>query len=221
MKELSSSRDLIIWGASGHALVVADIVRLEGLYRIVAFFSDRPEPSDEFCGVPLLTNRDQLRTLRAQGKQNLILAFGHCNARLRLASVARTEGFELGTAVHPKAIIAEGVRIGAGSVISAGVVINPASAIGENVIVNTSASIDHEGAIEDGAHIGPGAHLGGRVKVGRAAWIGIGAIIKDRVRVGADSIVGAGSVVLHDVPEKSVVVGVPAKVIRRVRPDEN
>ncbi len=57
--------------------------------------------------------------------------------------------------------------------------------------------------------------------MGPAAWIGIGATIKDRVRVGANSIVGAGAVVLKDVPDNSVVVGVPAKFIRNVEPDEN
>jgi carbonic anhydrase/acetyltransferase-like protein (isoleucine patch superfamily) len=52
--------------------------------------------------------------------------------------------------------------------------------------------------------------------VERGCLIGIGAIVLDGVRVGAGSIVGAGSVVTKDVPERSLVVGVPGKVVRSV-----
>jgi carbonic anhydrase/acetyltransferase-like protein (isoleucine patch superfamily) len=50
--------------------------------------------------------------------------------------------------------------------------------------------------------------------------IGIGAIVLDGVRVGSGSIVGAGSVVTKDVPARSLVVGIPAKVLRTVSDDE-
>jgi carbonic anhydrase/acetyltransferase-like protein (isoleucine patch superfamily) len=50
--------------------------------------------------------------------------------------------------------------------------------------------------------------------------IGIGAIVLNGVRVGSGSIVGAGSVVTKDVPPRSLVVGVPAKVMREVSAQE-
>jgi len=50
--------------------------------------------------------------------------------------------------------------------------------------------------------------------------IGIGAILLNGVRVGAGSIVGAGSVVTKDVPERSLVVGIPAKVVRPLSDEE-
>jgi acetyltransferase-like isoleucine patch superfamily enzyme len=51
------------------------------------------------------------------------------------------------------------------------------------------------------------------VLVGAGAWIGAGAKILDGVSVGDSAIVGAGAVVTHDVPVRSVAVGVPAKVV--------
>lgn len=57
-------------------------------------------------------------------------------------------------------------------------------------------------------------------RVGQGSLIGIGAIVLDGVRVGAGCIVGAGSVVTKDVPDRSLVVGVPAKVLRQLSEDE-
>ncbi len=52
----------------------------------------------------------------------------------------------------------------------------------------------------------------------RGCLIGIGAIVLDGVRVGAGSIIGAGAVVTKDVPPRSLVMGVPAKLIRHLEP---
>jgi acetyltransferase-like isoleucine patch superfamily enzyme len=46
-------------------------------------------------------------------------------------------------------------------------------------------------------------------------WIGSGAIILPGVQIRQGSIVGSGSVVTRDVPENTIVVGVPARAIRR------
>lgn len=50
--------------------------------------------------------------------------------------------------------------------------------------------------------------------------IGIGAIVLDGVRVGRGSIIGAGSVVTKDIPPRSLVVGVPGKVVRELSDQE-
>jgi acetyltransferase EpsM len=208
---------VVIWGASGHALVVADILRLEGR-EVVGFIDDiaAERRGQSFAGARVLGGRECLDSLRADGVHAIVIAVGDCAARLRLADVVRQHDFELIHAVHPRAVIAAGVALGAGTVVCAGAVVNPGSSIAENVIINTSATVDHECVIADGAHVGPGVHLGGRVRVGRAAWVGIGATVSDRVVIGAESVVGAGAVVLNDVPRRVVAFGVPARVVRDV-----
>lgn len=57
----------------------------------------------------------------------------------------------------------------------------------------------------------------GGVNVGPGAWIGAAAIILDGVRIGAHAIVAAGAVVTRDVPDYTVVAGVPARVMRNRR----
>jgi len=58
--------------------------------------------------------------------------------------------------------------------------------------------------------------IAGTVRLEEDCWIGAGAIIYPNITIGARSIVGAGAVVTKDVPPNTVVVGVPAKVIRKL-----
>ena len=190
---------IVLWGASGHARVVADIVRASGAYEIAGFFEDR----------------EQLPALRASGVTHLIVAFGNCEARVEAARDAVANGFTLATAIHPSAVISPTARIGSGTVVAANAVINPAAMVGENVIVNTSSSIDHDCVIGDGAHICPGVRLAGGVRVGELTWVGIGAVVADGRTIGRKTMIGAGAVVISDIPDEVVAYGVPARVVRK------
>lgn len=53
------------------------------------------------------------------------------------------------------------------------------------------------------------------VKIGKNCWIGAGAVILPGITIGDNSVIGAGSVVTKDIPENSVAVGNPARVIRK------
>jgi UDP-N-acetylbacillosamine N-acetyltransferase len=208
---------VLIWGASGHALVVADILRLQG-YQVAGYLDDvHPERhGQEFNGGLILGSSSRLKLLHEQGIRHLIVAVGNCAARLRLADTARAAGFLLVTAIHPGAVIAASVLPGEGSVVAAGAVINPGATIGANAIINTCASVDHECVLEAGVHLSPGVRLGGGVHIGRAAWIGIGATVIDHIRVGDGSLIGAGAVVVDDIPDSVIAYGVPARIIRQV-----
>jgi carbonic anhydrase/acetyltransferase-like protein (isoleucine patch superfamily) len=76
---------------------------------------------------------------------------------------------------------------------------------------------DHPCLLGDHVHVGHHVNLHGCV-VGRGAMIGIGAIVLSGARIGAGAIVGAGSVVLEGmrIPPRMLVVGAPAKAVRKV-----
>lgn len=88
--------------------------------------------------------------------------------------------------------------------------------IGENTIMSGDVTLlTHDGAIHSAAYNeipDINGHYG-RVVIGKNCFIGYGSIIMPNVRIGDGSIVCAGSVVLESVPENSVVMGNPAKVV--------
>ena len=55
-----------------------------------------------------------------------------------------------------------------------------------------------------------------RVMIKRGAYIGTGAIILPGVTIGRESVVGAGAVVTKDVPPRTLVVGSPAKAVKKL-----
>ncbi len=78
---------------------------------------------------------------------------------------------------------------------------------GKPTVLEAFVTIGHR-AVVHSAHVEQGC------------LIGIGAIVLDGVRIGAGSMVGAGAVVTKDVPPRSLVVGIPAKVVRQLSDTE-
>ena len=58
-----------------------------------------------------------------------------------------------------------------------------------------------------------------RIIIGEDTWIGANVTILPNVKIGKCCMVGAGAVVTHDVPDYSVVGGVPARIIKKIDPD--
>ncbi|MBW2661175.1 MAG: acyltransferase [Deltaproteobacteria bacterium] len=61
----------------------------------------------------------------------------------------------------------------------------------------------------------------GGILIDDDAWIGVGVIVLDGVRIGKGAVIGAGSVVMQDIPEGSVAVGSPARVVKYRREISN
>ncbi|NJR65052.1 MAG: gamma carbonic anhydrase family protein [Leptolyngbyaceae cyanobacterium CRU_2_3] len=99
----------------------------------------------------------------------------------------------------------EWIRIGESTNIQDGAILHVD--LGLPTVLEAYITVGHRAVIHS-AHIGQGT------------LIGIGAIVLDGVSVGAGCIVGAGSVVTKDVPERSLVMGIPAKVVRSVSDTE-
>jgi acetyltransferase-like isoleucine patch superfamily enzyme len=84
--------------------------------------------------------------------------------------------------------------------------------------------MDHNHAYEDidVPIIEQGITEGGRIRIGEGSWIGHGAAIvcsRGELTIGRHCVVGANSVVTRNIPDYSVVFGIPAAVVRQYDPE--
>lgn len=81
--------------------------------------------------------------------------------------------------------------------------------IGDNVTISSARILAHDASTKRFL----GYSRVGRVSIGDYSFVGAGAIILPGVSIGERCVIGAGSVVTRDVPDGSVAVGNPARVI--------
>jgi sugar O-acyltransferase (sialic acid O-acetyltransferase NeuD family) len=206
----------VIWGCSGHAKVLLDLIQSQG-NEVVAFFDNKEVPS-LIATVPLYVGVDgfklwlnnQHRPLSMSGLV-AIGGNGGCD-RLKIQNVFRSAGIDLNVLIHPNAVVSASAKIGAGSQILANAVVGAGTEIGEACIINHNATVDHECVLGAGVHVAPGATVCGLVEIGENVMIGAGATVLPRLKIGHNSIVGAGSIVTKNVPSESVVLGNPARL---------
>jgi sugar O-acyltransferase (sialic acid O-acetyltransferase NeuD family) len=207
-------------GAGGHAKVVLEILRLQGQYEPVGLLDPRHELwGTEVLGVPVLGGDTLLGKLYRDGIRHVFIgvgSVGDTGIRRRLYDASQRLGFTPVRAIHPRAVVAPSARIGEGATVMACAVVNADAVLGHNVIVNTGAIVEHDCVIGDHVHVATGARLAGGVSVGDGAHIGVGAAVREYVRIGHHAVVGAGSAVVRDVPERVVVGGAPARILKHL-----
>ena len=201
----SNEMNFVLMGAGGHGAVVAEAIELAG--GQITSFIDHYSSLEECCGYGILREENAI----ALKDSTFIITIGdNATRKARVLNSVRTYGI----VKHPGASISKRAGIGEGTVVMAGVCINANAQIGKHCIINTSATIDHDCMIEDFVHVAPSSALAGGVAIGEGTFIGLGAFIIQGVKIGKWCVIGAGSVVLRDVPDFSIVAGVPAKFIR-------
>jgi carbonic anhydrase/acetyltransferase-like protein (isoleucine patch superfamily) len=130
--------------------------------------------------------------------------------------------------VAETAVVAGTVRLEAGSSVWYGAVLRGDEAsitvcrnanVQDGVIVHADRGEDV--LIGEGVTVGHGAIIHGCI-IGKYTMIGMGAIVLSQARIGEHCIIGAGAVIKEKaiIPDGSMVVGVPGKVIKQLTPEQ-
>ena len=194
-------KEIFIYGASGHGLVVADIAKACGYDKII-FIDDGKRDYKNF------------EEIKEQTHIPIALGIGDNWIRERIFNKLQSFGFSMPVLIHPSSIISSSCVIEEGSVVMPNVVLNARAHIGKGAILNTGSIVEHECCIEDFVHISPNVALAGNVSIGRLTHVGIATCVIQGMSIGEKSLIGAGSVVVSSLPSHKVCFGNPCKVVR-------
>lgn len=197
---------MIIYGASGHAKVIVDIISSKD-YEPIDFIIDDDRSIHQLLDIKV--SHDWMPEM---DDKKTVIAIGNNLTRKKVAKKIQNSFSK--ALIHKSAVISPGSEIGNGTVIMANAVVNSSSCIGTHCIINTASVIEHDVLIHDFVHISPSATITGNVHIGEGSHIGAGATVIPGIKIGKWVTIGAGAIIINDIPDFAVVVGNPGKIIR-------
>lgn len=206
----------VIIGAGTYGEVYLAYLKEAGV-DVVGFLDDDPKfEGKEVKGVPVLGAINLLNTLKeTDGVEAVYCPLGNNKLRVKFLSMARELGYETPNYIHPSALVSPQVTIGKGVYILLGTTIMPHTVIKDYVMISMGVHLAHHNVLEEGVFLSTGCNFGASIHAHKYAYCGISSTIMTGMHeLGEDCLIGAGAVVVKDVPDKAVMVGVPAKILR-------
>ncbi|BCY27254.1 acetyltransferase [Flavobacterium okayamense] len=210
---------MLIVGAKGFAKEVLEVLYQLNDIENVVFYDDVSEnlPEQLYKRFDILRNTEEVKKYFQNVDSRFTLGIGGPVLRKKMFDKFSDIGGVFTSTISPKANIGHfGNEIENGSNVMTGTVITNDIHLGKGVLINLNCTIGHDSTIGDFVEMSPGVHVSGNCKIGSYSNIGTNATILPKITIGNNVIVGAGSVVTKEVPSNSLVVGVPAKIIKEL-----
>lgn len=200
----------ILGAASSYICEAIELAESCGYSRIVCVDNLGQLVKQEIDGYPVM----QFREVREKNLEGDFICCIHTPS-FRQGVVELTNGSSIiaKSLVYPGTVISKRAQVSSkGVIIGAGCVIGSHSEIFDHVVINRGAMVGHNVSIDEYATIESNVSIGGFCQIGKRSYVGTGAVLLPKVKVGANCIIAAGAVVRNDVPDRTMVSGVPAKI---------
>lgn len=214
-------KQVIILGGSGIGMIAASIIDRAGDAKVIGFLNDV---------FPVGTKIGKRKRIKVVGKtsdvhyyledEDCYIFIAYVGLTNEKATYERVTSLEIPrerflSIIDPTAIIpADYCQIGRGVLFAPLAQLSPDTTISDNCIMLANSFVGHDSFLDRFAHLATNAVVGANVHVGKGVHIGSNATIREKVSIGDYSLVGIGAVVVDDVPENTIVVGNPARVLR-------
>lgn len=212
---------MIIVGAKGHAKEIIQVFnQTDHSKNEIYLFDDISEdlPLKFLSTYTILKRIEDVKKVFLQDNR-FVLGLGGPQNRYKLSMRFQELGGSLESIISPYAQIGDhDTKLGKGlNVMTYSIIYNNVS-IGEGSLINSACSVHHDVTVGKYCELSPGSRLLGNCTVGDYCQIGANAIIMPGVKIGSNVIIGTGAVVTKDGPDNTIMVGIPARVIRTIAP---
>lgn len=212
---------MIVVGAKGFAKEVLEVLRNNNALDNLVFYDDisTDVPEKLYDRFKVLRSFEEVIDYFNKVEKKFTLGIGNPVARKKLYEKFSSVGGEYTSTISPHAVIGHfGNTIGAGCNIMTGSIITSDVVIKDGTIINLNCTIGHGCQVGAFVELSPGVHVSGNCIIGDYSALGTNATMLPKVKIGSNVIIGAGSVVNKDIPDNSMAVGVPAKIIKELPP---
>lgn len=211
--------DIIIIGAGGmgrEAVEVAeDAFGGNPAYRIKGFLSDVLDVLDGFSpGYPLLGS---IKDHVVNETERFVLAVGDVPGRRKIAEDILARGGKFLTLIHPTAKVFRSSTMGQGVIVFPFAYVGANAQVGDFCLINSYAGCGHDVILGKFSEQCPYSALSGGVQTGEECFFGVHSVVAPKTKLGNRVIVSQGSAVQKDRGDDVLLVGVPAKPIRRIK----
>jgi sugar O-acyltransferase (sialic acid O-acetyltransferase NeuD family) len=213
---------VIVVGAGGHGLVVADSLLAQGRDVLGYVDADAAMHGQALLGLPVLGD-DAVLEQHRKGAIELANGIGGVGdlasvengsvrrrVQARSARRWRSRGWRFASVIHPQAIVSVHAVVEPGAQVLAGAVVQALARIERGAIVNTRAVVEHHAQVGAFSHVAPGAVLCGHVVVGAESHVGANAVVRQGITLAERVVAGIGAAVVRNVAH-GAVIGVPAR----------
>lgn len=212
---------MLIVGAKGFAKEI-----LEVLYQLkqmdnIAFYDDVSDDfEDKLFGIfPIFKTEDQVKDFFLNVDNRFTIGIGNPKLRYKLFKKFESLDGVFSSTISPLATIGffdnhiqEGTNLMSNSILTSSV------KIGKGVLINLNCTIGHDTKIGDFVEMCPGVNASGNCFIDDFTFIGTNATILPNIKIGKNVTIGAGSLVNKDIPDNSLAIGVPARIIKENSP---
>jgi len=213
-----NKKKILLIGGGGHFKSTISQLKKQRVFEIIGLIDNFKPIGNLVAGIKIIGTDNDLESYYKKGINYALITIGSVKdniKRYELFNQAKKIGFIFPIVISPSAKIDNSVEINEGTTIMSGSIINVDASIGKNCIINTGAIIEHDCKIGDHCHIAPGTHISGSVEIGDLSFIGVGSTIVQGIKIGRNVTIGAGSVVFKDIQDNVIMLGNPARLVRK------
>lgn len=209
-------QELILLGTGVHGAEMAHIVerinRQAPTWKLLGHVAPKVTDKKEWAGSPILGWAGELEEILAEHPLAGVVADNEFPKSVQVPPERLVNLVDPSCFVHPAA------RLGRGCVLYPHCFVGLNAVLGDRVFVLAGCIINHDVVLADRVVLGSNVALAGCVHVEAGAYLGQSCSVRQYLRIGREAFIGMGAIVIKDVEPGCVMIGNPARLLRKNEP---